>query len=312
MTRQVPELSLVDYTHGDAEARRRFREALLAGFREFGFITLRDHDVPNPLLDRAYALSEAFFALPNDEKRRYAEGQRGYTPFGTEHAKDQPIPDLKEFYHVGRPGETRPGIPRNVWPDRPEGFRETFTELFERLDRTGLTILEALAPGLDLPEDHFEPMVAQGNSILRLLHYPPVPDEADPNALRAAPHEDINFLTILVAAKGAGLELLDTDGRWLPVETDPNNLIIDTGDMIARLTNDALPAKTHRVVNPQGENVSRYSMPFFIHPTPETVLSCLPSCRGAGAKYPDITAGEFLEQRLREIGLVEDDRAAAS
>jgi isopenicillin N synthase-like dioxygenase len=140
--------------------------------------------------------------------------------------------------------------------------------------------------------------------VLRLIHYPPVPPEADPNCVRSAAHEDINFLTILVAARGAGLELLDRDGRWLPVETEPRNLIVDSGDMLARLTNDVIPATTHRVVNPAGPNVSRYSMPFFMHPTESTSLRCLPSCLGVGgAKYPETTAGAFLAQRLREIGL---------
>jgi isopenicillin N synthase-like dioxygenase len=163
--------------------------------------------------------------------------------------------------------------------------------------------LQALAPSLSLDAHYFDPLVARGTSLLRVLHYPPIPDDADPNCVRAAAHEDINFITILVAAKGAGLELLDRDGTWLSVETSPRNLIIDGGDMLARLTNDIIPATTHRVVNPSGPNVSRYSMPFFMHPSVETSLACLPSCVGDGAKYPAISAGDFLTQRLAEIGL---------
>ena len=164
-------------------------------------------------------------------------------------------------------------------------------------------LLQALAPSLQLPADYFDSRVRHGNSILRLIHYPPIPSQADPNCVRSAAHEDINFLTILVAATRSGLELLDNDGHWLPIETAPRNLIVDSGDMLARLTNGVIPAKTHRVVNPAGANESRYSMPFFMHPSNDTSLACLPSCIGDGAKYPSITAGEFLSQRLREIGL---------
>jgi isopenicillin N synthase-like dioxygenase len=195
-------------------------------------------------------------------------------------------------------------LPPNLWPaDWPE-FRDTFLALFAGLDETGRVLLEALAPCLGLAPTYFDPLVRTGNSVLRVIHYPPVPPGADPRCVRSAAHEDINFLTILVAARGAGLELLDRDGRWLPVETGPRNLIVDSGDMLARLTNDVIPATTHRVVNPAGPNVSRYSMPFFMHPTESTSLRCLPSCLGVGgAKYPETTAGAFLAQRLREIGL---------
>jgi isopenicillin N synthase-like dioxygenase len=200
-------------------------------------------------------------------------------------------------------GDEADAAPPNVWPAGWPEFRDTFLALFAGLDETGRTLLEALAPGLGLPAGYFDPLVRTGHSVLRLIHYPPVPPEADPNCVRSAAHEDINFLTILVAARGAGLELLDRDGRWLPVETEPRNLIVDSGDMLARLTNDVIPATTHRVVNPAGPNVSRYSMPFFMHPTESTSLRCLPSCLGAGARYPEISAGEFLAERLREIGL---------
>jgi len=303
----VPELSLKAFTHGDAAAREGFREALFQGLQAYGFIILTDHNVPVPLLDRAYALAEELFAQPEAEKRRHAGGMRGYTPFGVEHAKDNALPDLKEFWQIGRerPAEAAndPIFPPNQWPERPEGFRETFTQLFEQLDETGRLLLQALAPSLQLPEHHFDPLVREGTSLLRLLHYPPVPDSVPPGAVRAAAHEDINFLTILVAAKGAGLELLDRDGTWLPVETEPKNLIVDSGDMLARMTNNVIPATTHRVVNPAGPNVSRYSMPFFMHPTLETSLEVLPSCVGDGPKHPPTTAGEFLHERLKAIGL---------
>ena len=248
--------------------------------------------------------------FPTDEKMKFMagkDGQRGYTPFGREHAKDAKVSDLKEFWHVGR--EFEPGselgktYPPNIWPDSPANFRDVFLKLYHALEDAGLTMLEALAPSLDLPTDYFRKMATNGNSILRLLHYPPIPDDADPNAIRAAAHEDINLITILVAANGAGLELLTREGEWLAIDTDPQNLIVDAGDMLARATNDVNPATTHRVVNPSGPNVSRYSMPFFMHPHSDAVLECIPSCVGDGAKYAPITAHEFLLQRLREIGL---------
>jgi len=347
MSRQyttVPELSLKVYTDGSPSERKAFEDALYEGFRYFGFIILKDHSVSPELLARAYALSAKFFELPNDTKMRFSrkDGQRGYTPFGREHAKDNGFSDLKEFWHVGRElehfrakwdpvrvKEMRPNkslerfhdsiklgtaldagsahvhpYPSNMWPEGPDGFRETFMDLYEALEATGKVMLDALAPSLDVHEDYFHDMVMGGNSILRLLHYPPIADDADPNCIRAAAHEDINLITILVAANGAGLELLDRDGKWLPVETDPGNLIVDAGDMLARICNDRIPATTHRVINPVGPNISRYSMPFFMHPRPDAVLSCLKSCMGNGAKYADITADDFLQQRLREIGLI--------
>lgn len=307
---RVPELSLKAYTDGDLAARREFEEALYEGFKYFGFIILKDHKVSHDLLKRAYDKSAEFFALPEDYKNKFfrKDGQRGYTPFGREHAKDSKHPDLKEFWHVGREFELGSELekiyPPNMWPEKPQGFRETFLELYDALEEAGLVMLEALAPSLDVPRDFFRKMATNGNSILRLLHYPPVPEGVDPGSIRAAAHEDINLITILVAANGAGLQLLDREGKWLPVETDADNLIVDAGDMLARVCNDVIPATTHRVVNPEGAtNESRYSMPFFMHPHSEALLSCLDSCKGGGAKYPDITADEFLKQRLKEIGL---------
>jgi isopenicillin N synthase-like dioxygenase len=304
---RVPELSLAEYLHGERAARDAFSTALLQGLQRYGFIILRDHGVPAALLDEAYRLSIALFAQPEAVKRQYARGPRGYTPFRTEHAKDHPAPDLKEFWQIGperADAQDDPTAPPNVWPAAPAGFRDICVALYRALEDTGRTLLDALAPGLALPPGFFAPLVHDGNSVLRLIHYPPVPADVEPGSVRSAPHEDINLITLLVAARGPGLELLDRDGRWLPVETDVNNLIVDSGDMLARMTNDVIPATTHRVVNPAGANVSRYSMPFFMHPCSEVSLRCLPSCIGAGARYPEITAGAFLEQRLREIGLI--------
>lgn len=307
---RVPELSLNAFTRGGAKERRDFIDALIEGFQYFGFIILKDHAVGADLLARAYEMSKAFFNLPVEEKMRYAagpDGQRGYTPFGREHAKDAKVADLKEFWHVGREYAFASPLaeiyPPNKWPETPPRFRETFLHLYSALEEAGFTMLEALAPSLGVADDYFRKMATNGNSILRLLHYPPVPASADPDAVRAAAHEDINLITILVAAEGAGLELLGRNGEWLPVETARDNLIVDAGDMLARVTNDVIPATTHRVVNPKGPNVSRYSMPFFMHPHRDAVLECIPSCVGAGAKYPPITGDAFLKQRLKEIGL---------
>ena len=302
----VPTLSLKAFTEGAPAEREAFSDALMQGLQDYGFIILADHGVPADLLEAAYAQSAELFALPEATKRQYAAGLRGYTPFGVEHAKDSKVADLKEFWQIGRdpvPGLSAVDFPPNVWPAEAPDFQATFSALFSALDQTGQTLLQALAPRLGVPADYFDAKVATGPSILRVLHYPPIPGDAPDGAVRSAAHEDINFITLLVAAKGAGLELLDRDGTWLPVETEPKNLIVDSGDMLQRLTNGVIPATTHRVVNPQGPNVSRYSMPFFMHPANDVSLKCLPSCEGDGAKWPETTAGEFLAQRLREIGL---------
>ncbi len=307
MMDRVPELSAADYGSGDARRHSEFCAALLQSLQQFGFVIIREHGLSTQLLDDAYRLAESLFAMDGSEKRRYQSGLRGYTPFGTEHAKNNPYPDLKEFWQIGR--EVPPGVDLgepfapNIWPTELPDFRANFLSLYTCLDDIARLLLAAIAPGLQLPQDYFDSRVRHGNSVLRVIHYPPIPSDADPGCERAAAHEDINFLTIMVAAKGAGLELLDSDGQWIPVQSDPRNLIVNSGDMLARLTNGVIPAKTHRVVNPSGANVSRYSMPFFMHPTSTTSLRCLPSCTGQGAKYADINAGEFLEQRLVEIGL---------
>jgi isopenicillin N synthase-like dioxygenase len=305
--RRVPELNLRQYTDGTPDARQAFSRALMMGLQDYGFVVLSGHDIPVSLLDAAYTQAEALFARPREWKMGHAGGMRGYTPFGTEHAKNTSVADLKEFWQVGPdvrpPGEDGAVFPDNIWPDDTPGFNAVYRDLFARLATTGRKVLEALTPELDLPRWWFADKVDQGPSLLRILHYPPIPPDADSRAVRSAAHEDINFLTLMPAAKGAGLELLDRDGKWLPIIADPETLIVDSGDMLARLTNDVIPATTHRVVNPTGPNVSRYSMPFFFHPNNSMPLACLPSCVGKGKRYPDITAGEFLAERLRQIGL---------
>jgi isopenicillin N synthase-like dioxygenase len=309
--KSVPELSLASYTDGDVKDQKKFIDDLFKGLKQFGFIILKDHPIQVDLLNKAYSLSEQLFSMPEEKKLKYVSpnggGQRGYTPFGKEHAKNQSVPDLKEFWHVGR--ELPAGhkyansYPQNIWAHELADFKKTFLDMYEALDIVASILLKSLTGPLKLEENYFDRMIEDGNSILRLLHYPPIPEGVDPRCVRAAAHEDINLITILVAASASGLELLTREGEWLPVETDANNLIVDSGDMLSRITNEVIPSTTHRVVNPKGENKSRYSMPYFIHPNPEAVLTCLDSCRGEGAKYPDILAQDFLMQRLREIGL---------
>ncbi len=308
--RQVPTLSLRSYTEGTSADQGRFVERLYSGIKDYGFIVLDDHNVSQPLLDDAYSILEQFYALPRETKLKYAGvsgGQRGYTPFGTEHAKDSPVMDLKEFWHVGRdvPETHRFAkyYPQNVWPTEIPRFRPVFSELYAALSEAGRAMLQALTGPLEVPQTYFDDLVQDGNSILRLLHYPPIRPTDDPRCLRAAPHEDINLITILPAATATGLQLKDRDGTWLDINGKPGELIVDAGDMLSRACNDVIPSTTHQVVNSAGTS-SRYSMPFFMHPHPEALLSCIPSCRGLEAKYPDITAYDFLMQRLREIGLL--------
>lgn len=314
--RQVPTLSLRDYSDGDSMQKQGFIEDLYTGLVEYGFIILKDHGVNTNLLDDAYKYSEEFFSLEEEIKKSYispqGKGQRGYTPFGQEHAKDAEVMDLKEFYHVGRQVEEghafKKYYPDNIWPTKElPSFQETFMTLYRQLENSGRMVLEALGTKLGVEKKYFEDMIEEGNSILRLLHYPPVPETVDVRCVRAAAHEDINLITILVAATQSGLELKDRDGKWLPVETEKNNLIVDAGDMLSRICNEVIPATTHRVVNPNdGSNESRYSMPFFMHPHPEAMLSCIDSCRGEKELYEPIGSHQFLMQRLEEIGLAKN------
>lgn len=284
-------------------------------FRTFGFAMVKDHGIDPELVSRAWKLTEAFFALPEDEKRGYAipglSGARGYTPFGTEIAKGAALHDLKEFWHVGRDlPEGHPlsaSMSPNVWPTRPEGFRETFEALYAALDHTGAQILSRIAVFLGLDANWFDPAIDDGNSVLRLLHYPPVPD-AESGAIRAGAHEDINLITLLLGAEEAGLELLAKDGTWLDVNPPAGALVVNIGDMLQRLTNHVLPSTTHRVRNPTGERAahSRYSMPFFLHLRSDFPFHTLPQCITPENpdRYPvSITADDYLQERLREIGL---------
>ena len=286
-----------------------------ASFRRFGFALVKDHGIDAGLIARGWQLTRAFFALPEPEKRRYVQpglaGARGYTPFGTEIAKGAAVHDLKEFWHVGRdlpPGHALCGsMPPNIWPEGLPGFRETFAELYAAFDRAGARVLAAIARDLRLDPRWFDTGIAEGNSVLRLLHYPPVGD-APPGAIRAGAHEDINLITLLLGAEEAGLELLDRQGNWRAVAPPAGALVVNIGDMLQRLTNHVLPSTTHRVRNPQGSRMahSRYSLPFFLHLRSDFPIATLPGCASVANpdRYPvPILADEFLQQRLREIGL---------
>jgi isopenicillin N synthase-like dioxygenase len=283
-------------------------------FQDYGFAVIADHGIPDELIHRAEEKAKAFFALPEEVKRKYAipggGGARGYTPFGIETAKGAKAPDLKEFWHVGRylpPGHKFAAhMPPNVWPEEIASFRDTFTELYAAFDRTGLQILRAIARYLGIGEDYFVDTVRDGNSVMRLLHYPPI--EREPGShVRAGAHEDINTITLLLGAEEAGLELLTRDGRWIPVSPRPGELVVNIGDMLQRLTNGKLRSTSHRVVNPPAERRgrSRYSMPFFLHFRSDFLIEALPGTVGEGEqpKWPPITADEYLQERLREIKL---------
>ena len=307
---EIPALSLADQQSDPDGFAREFGQS----FQRFGFAVVRDHGIPAELIERAWAMTKAFFDLPEDQKRDYfvegGGGARGYTPFKTEIAKGASHVDLKEFWHIGRQlaagHRFEANMAPNIWPDRPEGFRETFLELFQAFDDAGDKLLSAIARYLGLAPDWFDHAVKDGNSVLRLLHYPPV--DADAPEVRAGAHEDINLITLLLGAEEAGLELLDRDGKWLAVKPPEGAMVVNVGDMLQRLTNHVLPSTTHRVVNPPAERRghSRYSMPFFLHPAPDFLIQALPSCVTAEnpEREPPITAHDYLAERLAEIGLI--------
>ena len=299
-----------------AQPLESIADELGRSFREYGFAVIRDHGIPQDLIDRAEALSKEFFALPAEVKKAYhipgGGGARGYTPFGTEKAKDAKVHDLKEFWHVGRElpegHELSEYMADNVWPSEVEGFRETFTKLYSAFEEAGGRVLEGIALHLGLDRTFFAPTVEDGNSVMRLLRYPPLEGEEAEGAIRAAAHGDINTITLLLGAEEAGLELLTRQGDWKAVDVPEGALVINVGDMLDRLTNGKLRSTTHRVVNPRGQAAyrARYSMPFFLHFRPDYMIETLPSCIDPQA--PDdhpapISSHEFLLQRLREINL---------
>lgn len=313
----VPSLDLADFNSGDETRKKKFVADLGEAYNNIGFVAIRNHYLTDELSGKLYNNIKTFFALPDAVKQKYEipglAGQRGYIGKGKEHAKGRNTGDLKEFYHVGQEVEDNDPIkkeyPENVWPKEVADFKEVSLEVYRRLEKTGVQMLRALALYLGLPENYFDAKVKHGNSILRPIHYYPIedPDSVPADAVRAAEHGDINLITLLMGASADGLQVLRRDGKWIPITALPDQLVVNVGDMLERHTNKKLKSTIHRVVNPPRHlmNTPRYSIPFFMHPRSEMSLAALSGC--VDAQHPklweDITAGEFLNQRLREIGL---------
>ena len=289
-------------------------QELRIGLEEHGFVKVVGHEVSADLVSRAQDAFRRFFELPEHAKNLcggVSGGQRGFTPLGLEHARDQHAPDQKEFFHVGQadpPPAPKPGTyPGNVWPGSVPDLQDAALDLYSRLEETAGILLQGLARACEIPTETFSGMIENGNSILRAVHYPPGSAEAQTGSMRAAPHEDINLITLVCGETAAGLEILDRDRQWIPITTTPDEIVVDIGDMLARMTNNTLRATTHRVVarGAEGET-SRYALPFFAHPRPECDLSVLEAFLAEDEKpiFPPIDAAHFLEERLREIGLL--------
>ncbi len=314
MERAIPLVDLKKFTSGTAEERKVFVDELGHAFQEFGFIGVVNHGISKDLVDRFYKESKAFFSLPTEIKSKYElkglAGQRGYTSFGKEHAKQSNVGDLKEFYQLGQEAETdhplKSEYPDNVHVDETPAFTNTGIELYQAFQSSGANVLKAIAIYLGLSEDYFDEKIDMGNSILRAIHYPPITSEPK-SAIRAEQHEDINLITLLVGASAGGLQILDMKNQWLDIVPGEEEIVVNVGDMLQRLTNNYLKSTTHRVVNPPREewHRPRLSIPFFLHPKSEMDLTCLESTvtEENPLGYDSITAGEYLNERLREIGL---------
>ncbi|RCR65890.1 isopenicillin N synthase family dioxygenase [Larkinella punicea] len=308
---QIPSLDLADFKSGDPERKAKFVRDLGAAFNNIGFVSIRNHGLTDELTDNLYGSVKEFFSADEETKKKYEfpelHGQRGYVGKNKETAKGFKVADLKEFYHVGQP-EPINGMPENVFPDEFPDFRKNTVVTYQTLENAGRTLLRAIALYLELPEDYFEDKVDHGDSILRAIHYFPLnPDLVQEGAVRAAAHGDINLITLLMGASAEGLEVLRRDGKWIPITALPDQVIVNVGDMLDRLTNHKLKSTIHRVVNPPREkmNSPRYSIPFFMHPRGDMDLTSLESCISTENPkiYEDMTAGAFLDERLRELGL---------
>jgi isopenicillin N synthase-like dioxygenase len=314
---QIPSLDLNDFTSGIESRKLLFVKQLGDAFNNIGFVALKNHGLSDEQTKELYDTVKAFFDLPEEVKSKYEKpelfGQRGYIGKGKEHAKGRSTGDLKEFYHVGQ--ELPEGVnineeyPDNLWPEELTSLASVTTEAYKTLENAGIQVLRAIAIYLDLEEDYFEDKVKYGNSILRPIHYFPIddPDSIPSDAVRAAEHGDINLITLLMGASADGLQVLRRDQKWIPITALPDQVVVNVGDMLARLTNDKLKSTIHRVVNPPRElmGTSRFSIPFFMHPRSEMLLNCLEGCidEQHPKAHEDISAGDFLHQRLVEIGL---------
>ena len=305
----VPTLDLSKFISGIDEERKAFSDDLGHSFNQTGFAIIKNHGLKKELTDELYKVIKAFFDLEDEKKIKYyfpdLYGQRGYVVKGQEHAKGSKKGDLKEFFHIGNPSISNP---QNIWPHEVESFNEIGSEVFITLENIGLTLLRAISMYLNIDINYFEDKVKGGESILRSIHYFPLdPLDISDGAVRAAAHGDINLITLLMGASADGLEILTKQNKWIPISSKDDELVINVGDMLERLTNKRLLSTVHRVVNPSIDKLgtSRYSIPFFMHPRPEMDLSCLESCYSQNnpKQFEDITAGGFLEERLRDIGL---------
>lgn len=315
---EIPVVDLDDFVSDNSLLKENFVQSLGAAFKNIGFVAVKNHGLSAAMTENLYQAVQQFFALPEASKLAYEVpgigGQRGYTAKGKEHAQGRNVGDLKEFYHVGQEltdaDLRRLNYPSNIFPTEVPEFAPATVTTYRTLETAGIQLLRAIALYLDLEENYFDSQVTRGNSILRPIHYFPLnhPQDIPPDAVRAAAHGDINLITLLMGASAAGLQILRQDGKWIPVTALPEQIVVNVGDMLARLTNKKLKSTIHRVVNPPAAlwDTPRYSIPFFMHPVSEMDLTCLPNCidHDHPKLFDDITAGEFLTQRLREIGLI--------
>jgi len=310
----IPVVDLADFLSGDPAKKKAFVNQLGKAYEEVGFVAVKNHGIPDDLIRDLYKYVQEFFSLPGAEKKKYEipglAGQRGYTSFGKEHAKGSDAPDLKEFFQYGQTVEDNDPIkseyPENVSVQEVSALSPTLRKAYKAFEKSGRALLQAIAIYLGLDENYFDNHIHNGNSILRAIHYPPITHEPK-SAIRAEQHEDINLITLLVGASADGLQILTKQNEWVVVTSLPEQIVVNVGDMLQRLTNNKLKSTTHRVVNPPREmwNTSRFSIPFFLHPKGNMNLACLESCvdEKHPKQYPDATAGEYLDERLREIGL---------
>ena len=310
----IPVVDLSDFLSGDIARKESFVNQLGKAYEEVGFVAVKNHGIPDHLIADLYKYVQQFFSLAAGEKKQYEvaglAGQRGYTSFGKEHAKGSDAPDLKEFFQFGQTVEDSDPVkeeyPDNITVNEVQAFTPTFREAYRAFETSGRALLRAIALYLKLGEQYFEPHVHNGNSILRAIHYPPITHEPK-SAIRAEQHEDINLITLLVGASADGLQILTRQNEWIGVTSLPEQIVVNVGDMLQRFTNNRLKSTTHRVVNPARAmwHTSRFSIPFFLHPKSNMSLACLQSCISLDhpKAYPDASAGEYLDERLREIGL---------
>ncbi len=310
----IPVVNLADFTSGDPKRKKIFVQELGKAFEEVGFVALKNHGIPADLIESLYKNVQQFFSLPSEKKKNFEipelSGQRGYTSFGKEHAKGSDAPDLKEFFQYGQivpdNHNLKSEYPDNVKVDEVSGFNETFSKAYRAFEKSGKSLLQAISLYLKLKENYFDDFVEEGNSIVRAIHYPPITREPK-SAIRAEQHEDINLITLLVGASADGLQILTKNNEWVGVTSLPDQIVVNVGDMLQRLTNNKLKSTTHRVINPPRElwHTSRFSIPFFLHPKSAMSLAALGSCIDETHEkaYQDITAGGYLDERLKEIGL---------